>query len=206
MSRILVIETATSICSVALLESGRVWAEDTREAGRTHAECLLPMIAALPDGGKAERIWVNAGPGSFTGIRVGLAAARALGFAWDAPCLGYSTMALLAADGFAAQPHLERLGVVILGGHGELFTQIFTTSSHGLHAVTPLASLVPEAAAAQLHGLSLCGNAAHLMGASDIIPTTLSAPGTLLLGESFFSPATALYGRGADAKPQARAA
>ncbi len=55
------------------------------------------MIAELPDKGRAERIVVSLGPGSFTGVRIGLAAARALGLAWQAEVLGYPTPALVAA-------------------------------------------------------------------------------------------------------------
>ena len=74
---ILVIDTATAACSVALLDGDRVFAERHEVVGRGHAERLVPMIAELPDGGRAEAILVDVGPGSFTGIRVGLAAARA---------------------------------------------------------------------------------------------------------------------------------
>ncbi len=65
--------------------------------GRGHAERLVPMIAALPDKGRAERVVVSRGPGSFTGVRIGLAAARALGWRGGPKLLGYPTLALVAA-------------------------------------------------------------------------------------------------------------
>ena len=121
------IETATSACSVALIEDGVVIASDAAIVRRGHAERLMPMIAALPGGGRAAAIWVDCGPGSFTGIRVGIAAARGLGFGWGVPVAGYSSMALIAADWFA-QHDDNAVTVVIEGGHGEVFVQPFAAS------------------------------------------------------------------------------
>src|SRR3546814_7644140 len=93
--------------------------------GRGHAERLLPLIADFPDKGRADRIAVDIGPGSFTGVRIGLAAARALSFAWGAALTGYSTLSIIAAAARAAHEH-DTLVVVITGGHGELFWQRFS--------------------------------------------------------------------------------
>ena len=108
--RTLVIETATSACSVALFDDDALVVYDAAVVGRGHAERLMPMIAALPNGGRADRIWVDCGPGSFTGIRVGIAAARGLGFGWGVPVQGFSSMALIAADWFAGQCGRRRDG------------------------------------------------------------------------------------------------
>ena len=86
--RLLAIETATEACSVALFEDGQLRAHAHELVGRGHAERLIPMIGELPDRGRAETILVDCGPGSFTGVRVGLAAARGLGLAWAAPIHG----------------------------------------------------------------------------------------------------------------------
>ncbi len=90
--RTLVIDCATEACSVALFDQDILLSGDFRKLGRGHAEHLVPMIAALPDRGRAARIAVALGPGSFTGVRVGLAAARALALVWQAELVGYSTL------------------------------------------------------------------------------------------------------------------
>ena len=113
--RMLAIETASEACSIALFEGETLIASDHRIIGRGHAEALVPMIGALPDKGRAERIVVSLGPGSFTGVRIGLATARALGFAWSAEVLGYPTLALIAAQAQAVHPG-KPLTVCVNGG------------------------------------------------------------------------------------------
>ena len=122
--RTLVIESATEACSAALFEDGALIAGAYEILGRGHAEQLVPMIAALPGKGRAERIVVSLGPGSFTGVRIGVAAARALGLAWQAEVLGYPTLALVAAMAHKRYPD-RPLTVCMTGGHGEWFVQDF---------------------------------------------------------------------------------
>ncbi len=125
--RQLVIECASEACSIALFDNEKLADHRHVELGRGHAERLIPLIKELPDKGKAERILVSQGPGSFTGVRIGLAAARALGFAWDAEVRGYPTLALVAATANARHPK-EALTVCMNGGHGEWFVQDFDES------------------------------------------------------------------------------
>ena len=87
---ILAIETAGFACSVALLDGPRLIAEAHEVLRRGHAERLIPMLSCLPDGGRADAIVVGCGPGSFTGVRVGIAAARVLGLAWHDPVPVYT--------------------------------------------------------------------------------------------------------------------
>jgi len=205
----LVIDAATEACSVALLRDGpdgaTVIAGDWRKLGRGHAEALVPMIAGLPGKGRARRIAVALGPGSFTGVRVGLAAARALAFAWGAELVGYPTLALIAAQaradvgaGAGAQP----VTVATTGGHGEWFVQEF--GADGL-PVAPLASLSPAAAAASARTELVCGSQAEALvaarGFGQALPLWSDARAFALLPESLVSTtADPLYGRAPDAK------
>ena len=141
----LAIECATAACSVALFEGGELVDSRYEVLGRGHAERLVPMIAELPGRGRADRILVSLGPGSFTGVRIGLAAARALGLVWGAEVLGYPTLALVAAMSMDAGDVGKPRGVLVCmaGGHGEWFLQPF---DHASKPVGSLRSLSPEQA------------------------------------------------------------
>jgi tRNA threonylcarbamoyladenosine biosynthesis protein TsaB len=138
---ILAIETATAACSVALIEAGTVVDFRHERVGRGHAERLIPMIAELHNGGRADRIVAGCGPGSFTGIRVGLAAAHGLALAWAVEASGYSTLALIAARHFATTDQGETVTVTLPAGHGEIFVQNF--ARHPFLALDKLVSIVP---------------------------------------------------------------
>lgn len=202
--RILAIETASEACSVALFEGDRRIAHDHRVLGRGHAESLIPMIEALPGNGWADRIIVSLGPGSFTGVRIGIAAARALGFAWGAKVLGYPTLALVAAQAQAQHPG-RPVTVCTNGGHGEWFVQDF--GADGLPE-TKVRSQTPATAQGDFHHSFAAGNRARElladddegMVALDLLPDAASVtllPSTLLTGDL-----TPIYGRGPDATPQ----
>lgn len=126
--RTLVIDCATEACSVALFEHGTLIAGDWRILGRGHAELLVPMIATLPNRGRATRIAFSQGPGSFTGLRVGLSAARALALAWQAELVSYPTLDLVAAMAFDQYDDVQ-LGVAMTAGHGDWFVQQFDRSN-----------------------------------------------------------------------------
>jgi tRNA threonylcarbamoyl adenosine modification protein YeaZ len=135
--RKLFIDCATEACSVALIENGTLLAGDFAMLGRGHAERLVPMIAGLPDKGRAEVVAVDVGPGSFTGIRVGLAAARALALAWGATLEGFESLALVAAMALAQRPG-QPVDVCMTGGHGEWFFQPFDAACAPLREVVSL--------------------------------------------------------------------
>lgn len=200
--RTLAIETATEACSVALFDGVQLVARDHRVLGRGHAEQLVPMIAALPGKGQADRILVSRGPGSFTGVRIGIATARALGFAWKAEVLGYPTLALVAAMARADYPG-HPVTVCMNGGHGEWFVQDFGALGEPQDAVL---SLAPGQAAASFRNTLVAGNRARgladLLGsgtiALDILPEASAVP--LLADSALGNDLAPIYGRGPDAK------
>ncbi|MEG3087031.1 tRNA (adenosine(37)-N6)-threonylcarbamoyltransferase complex dimerization subunit type 1 TsaB [Sphingomonas sp. PB4P5] len=206
MLRTLVIETATAACSVALIEHGAVIAAAHEVVNRGHAERLVPMIAELPDGGRAQRILVDCGPGSFTGVRVGIAAARGLAFGWDAEIHGYSSLPLIAAAAFAGDPALRDLAVVLEGGHGEVFMQGFTAPPFA--ATEAFASLKPAAALASLGQRAAFGSGIrHLAALDDTLALGDRLPdaaAAILLPAAFTTlPPRPIYGRAPDATPPA---
>jgi tRNA threonylcarbamoyl adenosine modification protein YeaZ len=201
--RTLAIETAAEACSVALFEDGELLAHRHELVGRGHAERLIPMIGELPERGRAERVLVDCGPGSFTGVRVGLAAARAFGLAWRAEVAGYSSLALIAATAFAEPDAPATLTVAIIGGHGEYFVQRF--AKDGVIAITPLASLSPEDAAARCGTDPIAGSGAEALRAAGATGRTIAvhpdARKTALLPPALVSlPPSPIYGRAPDAR------
>ncbi|KQN31500.1 tRNA threonylcarbamoyladenosine biosynthesis protein TsaB [Sphingomonas sp. Leaf34] len=200
--RILVIETSTTACSVALIEDGVVIARAHDVVGRGHAERLIPMIAGLPDGGRADRILVDCGPGSFTGVRVGIAAARGLALGWGAQIAGFSSLPLIAAAGFADRL-TDDSAVVMEGGHGEVFMQAFAAD---LSPRSAMVSLKPEVALAALAGRRAVGNGVRWLAALDdgldlteALPDAAAA--ILLPAELTALSPSPIYGRAPDAKP-----
>lgn len=203
----LVIDSATDACSVALFTGDTLTAGDYRVLGRGHAEALVPMIAALPGKGRAARIAVAVGPGSFTGVRVGLAAARALALAWGADLVGYPTMALVAAMARAAEGDVP-LAVAMNGGHGEWFVEGFAADGT---VSRPLASRKTVDAVAETAEDLVAGNQAQALvaarGHGRALPLWPDARAFALLAPAFILDETQpLYGRGPDAKLPAGAA
>ena len=180
-------------------------ARDHVVVGRGHAERLVPMIAALPDQGRADAILVDCGPGSFTGVRVGLAAARGLGIGWGVPVAGYSSLALIAAAALAEQPG-DAIVAVLDGGHGEVFQQGFDGD---LVADGPAVSRKPADAVAALARRRVVGQGlARLRSVDDSLPDSDRLPdaadAVLLPAVQASLPPAPLYGRAPDAVPSVR--
>lgn len=129
--KVLAIDTALPACSACVLTEGatRPDAEETLGMERGHAEALIPLIERVMagvDGGFSSlgRVAVTVGPGSFTGLRVGIAAARAIALAWSIPTVGVSTLAALAAP-LILEEQPGKVVVAIDARHGHIFFAAF---------------------------------------------------------------------------------
>jgi tRNA threonylcarbamoyladenosine biosynthesis protein TsaB len=200
----LVIDSASEACSVALVDAGRVIDFRHEVIGRGHAERLVPLIAELANGGRAESIAVGCGPGSFAGVRIGVAAARALALGWGIPVVGFSTPALIAAAASEAIAGADGALVVMEGGHGQWFVQPFAAD---LMPRADVRSLLPEAAILADDAL-VVGNRAEAFvarrGWGKALPMLPDARAFIALpSAALFDAPTPIYGRAPDAKPMA---
>ena len=191
---------------MALFDSTQMIAGEYAMLGRGHAEALVPMIARLPDKGRAGRIVVGLGPGSFTGVRIGIAAARALGLAWGAEVAGYPTLALIATMARRQQGARDVL-VATTGGHGEWFVQGFDAAGD---PTAPLASLTPQQATA-CAGELVAGSQAEALvsarGYGEALALWPDARAAMTLPvAAFTADLSPLYGRAPDAKVSAKMA
>lgn len=119
----LALSTSSPALSLALFDGPTLVSHDHRLIGRGHAEALMPAIAAMLGNRRPARIIVDIGPGSFTGIRIGIAAARALGLAWGVPVTGCTSSLLVAAKAFALNSGLPRVIVLLDAGRGQVLRQ-----------------------------------------------------------------------------------
>ena len=147
---VLALDTALAACSVCLFDAQRdkVIASESAMIGKGHAEALLPMlerVIAKLDGGwsAVDRIGVVVGPGSYTGLRVGIAAARAVALATGRPAIGVTTLAALAAPLVGVSEDVP-IAAAIDARHGNLFFQLF--SPEGRPLGEPAALSLAEAA------------------------------------------------------------
>ena len=200
---ILAIDTSTPACTGALIGSdGAVHARFDEVIGRGHAERLVPLVADLIAGHVPSQILVGTGPGSFTGLRIGIAAAHGLAIGWDVPLAGISSLALIAAGAPGDGP----LAVAVSGGHGELFVQQF--ERWPLKPIGEPASLAPAAAAMAVAAPLVVGSGAAVLveargfgEAIDLLPAAASA---MSVPEALRSlPASPAYARAPDAKARA---
>lgn len=172
--------------------------------GRGHAERLVPLIAELQAGGRADAIVVGCGPGSFAGVRIGVAAARALALGWSVPVRGFSTLALVAAGAAEAIADAGGALVVMEGGHGQWLVQPFAAD---LSPRAAFRMLVPDDAVLLADTL-IVGNRAEAFvarrsggDALPLLPDARAFP-RLPVTATFADPSP-IYGRAPDAKPMA---
>jgi tRNA threonylcarbamoyladenosine biosynthesis protein TsaB len=217
---ILAIDTALDACAAAVLDTdaNRLIAQESQAMKRGHAEALMPLIArVMRESGIAyaalDRIAATTGPGSFTGLRVGLSAARGIALAAGKPVVGVTTLTAYAA------PVVSRNGEhavvsAIDARHDHVYFQV--VGGDGSPLVRPRVAPVEEALGTSQFGTPwLAGNAAKILAdrwPADAPPPfkveTLAAPEidwVAWLGAAV-NPDTALarpyYLRAPDAKPQ----
>lgn len=211
----LAIDTATCFCAAAIYDADadHITSRVEEDIGRGHAERLMDVIAHVMDRGgvgfdRLEAIAVTIGPGSFTGIRVGVAAARGFGFALDVPVMGTTTLESLAVQAFVENPSADEVLAVVTGGRGELFCQRF--GPNATPNAEPFAVNEAEVSASMASGVDLIvGNAAQLIAGrlDGPPPIALDRPvGDILAvaraAHRFRRGPAPLYLRSADAKPQ----
>jgi tRNA threonylcarbamoyl adenosine modification protein YeaZ len=220
--RVLAIDTALEACSAAVFDTvAGVIAQETQVMARGHAEALMPLIRRVVGRTNCfndiDRIAVTVGPGSFTGLRVGLAAARGIGLAAGKPVVGLSTLSVFAAP-FIAADSTQPVAAAIDARHGHVYLQIFGSGARTLVAprLAELREAVQRAAASGAPRLA--GNAAAAIAAAwsadEPAPAAIDAQGAPdniwvarlgAVAEDTGVPPKPLYLRPPDAQPQTAA-
>lgn len=217
--RVLAIDTALEACAAAVLdtEHGKV-ASESLPMLRGHAEALMPLIdRVMRQADMAysalDRIGVTTGPGSFTGLRVGISAARGIALAAGKPAIGLTTLAAFAAPRLAEDDKTP-VAVAIDARHQHVYLQVFGPG--GRTEVAPRIASIADAVRAAANGpVRIVGTAAGMLAAawpaSEPAPVSvddLRAPDIIWVGRlAVAAPGNAsapkpLYLRAPDAQPQ----
>ena len=144
--RILALETSAKAVSAAVTEDGKVLCSGYQDTGLTHSRTLMPIVEGiLRNTGltvqDCDAIAVAAGPGSFTGIRIGVSAAKGLAFAADKPAVGVSTLAAMARNvAFCAMDARRQ----------QVYNAVFEAKDGSLTRLTPDRAIALEELAAEL--------------------------------------------------------
>ena len=175
--KILAVDTALGACSAAVVTDGFVLAHEHRDMSRGHAEALAPMVEALMraagiDFAALDRIGVTTGPGTFTGQRVGLAFARALGLALKKPVVGTTTLDVMAEEALTKNPGTVWAVAAADAKRGEIYLAARSSEGEIL--------LVPELAALGRIGGKLAGLAERCGGSPVLAGTAAEAVASLL--------------------------
>ena len=165
---ILAIDTALDACSVAVLDTdaNKIIAQESQPMKRGHAEALMPMIArVMKESGIAfdslDRVAVTTGPGSFTGLRVGISAARGIALAAAKPVVGLTTLTAYAAP-IVGENSEHPIISAIDARHDHVYFQ--AVSGDGSSLVKPRVAPIAEAFEASRFGAPhLVGNAAEIL-------------------------------------------
>ncbi len=215
---VLAIDTVASLCSACVwdADAGRELGRCVRDPGKGHAEHLMEVIGEALDAagksyGEIGAVAVATGPGSFTGIRVGVAAARGLALALAIPSAGVSTLDALAEEAREAYPGRPVLAAID-ARRDELYIASYDAAGSRLQG--PIVARLPEAAAlAGQQNPVLTGSAARMIAqaagaqfdmAGEAATADITAYARLAARQGFAGEKPRpLYLRQADAKPQA---
>jgi tRNA threonylcarbamoyladenosine biosynthesis protein TsaB len=165
---ILAIDTALDACAAAVLDTdaGRLIAQESQAMKRGHAEALMPLIARIIKQSGAgfadlDRIAVTNGPGSFTGLRVGLSAARGIALAANKPVVGLTTLSAYAAPVVSESGERPVISAID-ARHDHVYFQV--VSGNGSSLIRPRVAPIEEALEAARFGAPhLVGNAASML-------------------------------------------
>src|SRR5450432_4231243 len=176
---ILAIDTALDACAAGVLDTdaSKLIAHESLAMKRGHAEALMPLIARVikqsgVDFAGLDRIAVTTGPGSFTGLRVGLSAARGIALAANKPVVGLTTLAAYAAPAVSEGGEPPVISVID-ARHDHVYFQV--VSGNGSPLIRPQVAPIEEALGASRFGAPhLVGNAAKIV--SDRWPADAPPP------------------------------
>jgi tRNA threonylcarbamoyladenosine biosynthesis protein TsaB len=165
---ILAIDTALDACAAGVLDTraGNLIATESQAMKRGHAEALMPLIArVMKESGvpfaALDRVAVTTGPGSFTGLRVGLSAARGIGLAAGKPVVGLTTLSAYAAP-VVSESGENPIISAIDARHDQIYFQV--VSNNGSSLIRPKVAPIAEAIEASRFGAPhLVGNAAAIL-------------------------------------------
>jgi len=152
MALILSIETSTSVCSVALHDRGKLVAVEELRQEQVHATQLAPLIEKVRsvagiDWQKVNAIAVSSGPGSYTGLRIGVSTAKGLCFSLNIPLISVSTLQVMAVQVLPPEVATDWLCPMIDARRMEVFCQIFSGDAKALHPVE--AKIIDESSFAE---------------------------------------------------------
>ena len=220
--RILAIDTALEACSAAVFDTDRDVIQESLPMVRGHAEALMPMVARVMERARLRfnelhRIAVTTGPGSFTGLRVGISAARGIALATGKPAVSVTTLTALAAP-LLEGTDTSAVAVVIDARHNHVYMQLFGAGGRSL-AGPRIAGVSEAARVAANVPVRIVGSAAMAVAAAwpaleepPLLVQEVAAPDIVWvarLGSAASDTADApkpLYLRAPDAQPQGAAA
>ena len=158
--QILGIETSTRAASVAVVSDGKILAETVRESPQSFSETLMPLVEEVVKSsdtfGKIDAVAVSIGPGSFTGLRIGLATAKSLAYAWRTKIIGVSTLLAMSYN----FPFAKVLPLVD-AQKNRAYCQLFENGEPVTQAqVKPIDTAIVEAAETDGE-IFLCGDVLH---------------------------------------------